>query len=145
MLGPQLEPDPGAAVETTCGTQRDAKRRLGASAQVVHGWWIGLSVGALVLALAAAQGGFFPSAWPLATAACAALAGVVLIRRAPGLSRIELAWLGALILLACWTAPSSAWSADPGATVACACLGAGAAHVSGRIVRAMACSGRRPA
>jgi hypothetical protein len=104
-------------VETTCGTQRDAKRRFGANAQVVHGRWIGLSVGALVLSLAAAQGGFFASAWPLATAACAALAGVVLIRGAPGLCRIELAWLGALILLACWTAASSAWSVDPGATV----------------------------
>jgi O-antigen ligase/polysaccharide polymerase Wzy-like membrane protein len=67
-----------------------------------------------VSALGAADGGYFPSDWGLATLGFALVAAtVVLVTDAERPSRLELAFLGGLAALAVWAALSSFWS--PGA------------------------------
>lgn len=69
---------------------------------------------AAVSALAAANGGYFPSDWGLATLGLALVsATVILVADAPRPDRLELAFLSGLTSLALWAALSSLWS--PGA------------------------------
>jgi O-antigen ligase len=67
-----------------------------------------------VVGLAAAQGGYFPTAWGWASVPLlwgAALAAV--LRTRASLSRVEVVFLGALTALTGWIALSAAWSAAP--------------------------------
>ena len=67
-----------------------------------------------VAGLGAADGGYFPSDWGLATLGFTLIAvTLVLVTDAPRPSRLELAFLGGLTLFAGWAALSSFWS--PGA------------------------------
>ncbi len=69
-----------------------------------------------VTALAAADGGYFPSDWGLATLGFALIAAaILLVTDAACPSRLELAFLGGLTALAVWAALSSLWS--PGAAL----------------------------
>src|SRR5689334_477969 len=73
---------------------------------------------AALLGLAAAQGGFFPTAWGWASVPllwAAALAAV--LRTSAALTRAEVVFLGAITALVAWTALSAAWSAAPGLSV----------------------------
>ena len=67
-----------------------------------------------ITALGAADGGYFPPAWGWAALAFAwAAALALLLRDDLRLTRLEAAWLGALVALAAWTAASIGWSDDP--------------------------------
>ena len=75
-----------------------------------------LAAFAAVVGLGAADGGYFPSEWGLATLAFAVVGVTVLVvadARAPG--RRALAFVGALSLFAGWAALSSLWSPGAGA------------------------------
>jgi O-antigen ligase len=70
-----------------------------------------------VLALAAADGGYFAESWGWATLAYLWLAALALIiRRRVRLGRLDLALLGSLSALAIWTLVSTAWSSSPAQT-----------------------------
>lgn len=80
--------------------------------------------GSLVLALgvvgglAAADGGYFPSAWGWAALALLWLAALALLAGSSGIaSRLEGAWLASLGGLVAWTAASIAWSDSPAQTL----------------------------
>jgi hypothetical protein len=71
-----------------------------------------------VSALAAADGGYFPSDWGLATLGFALVVGtIVLVTDAPCPGRLELAFLAGLAALAVWAAVSFLWSPGPAAPV----------------------------
>jgi O-Antigen ligase/Tetratricopeptide repeat len=74
-----------------------------------------LPVGAAVAVggLLAANGGFFPFSWSWATLALLWVCALALLLRAPlRPSRLEAAFLGALVLLVAWVWISIAWSSD---------------------------------
>ena len=71
-----------------------------------------------VFGLAAAQGGFFPTAWGWASVPlCWAAAIALLVRDQVRLNARERLFLGALAALVCWTAVAVAWSTAPAQTV----------------------------
>lgn len=73
---------------------------------------------AAVVGLGAADGGYFPSEWGLATLGFALVGITVLVvADAPGLGRYELGFVGGLALLAGWAALSALWSPGAGAPV----------------------------
>jgi hypothetical protein len=76
-----------------------------------------VGTGCLIAAIAAAQGGYFPSSWNWAALGLAWAAGLVLVSaRRIARSRAELTFLAVLGALACWIALSLAWSTStPGA------------------------------
>jgi hypothetical protein len=77
-----------------------------------------LAAFAPVCGLAAAQGGYFPTAWGWASVPLLwATAVTVSVRSRLRLSRLELVFLGALAAVVGWTALSVAWSAAPAASV----------------------------
>jgi hypothetical protein len=68
---------------------------------------------AMVAPLAAAQGGYFPTAWGWAVVPFAWAAGLALVvRRRIVMHRLETAFIGALSLLTVWIALSLLWSRD---------------------------------
>jgi MFS family permease len=71
-----------------------------------------------IVGLGAANGGYFPSSWGWSALlfACSALLALVVKRRLM-VSRLELAYLGALAALLCWTALSLLWTATTTQTV----------------------------
>jgi len=92
-----------------------------------------LAAFAPVCGLAAAQGGYFPTAWGWASVPLLWAAAVtVSVRGRLRLGRLELVFLGALAALVGWTALSVAWSVAPAESVleverALVYVGAGAA------------------
>ena len=75
-------------------------------------------VAGAVLLLAAADGGFFPSAWRWGALALAAAGAVAAL--GPGrvaVSRAGAAAVAALVVFGCWTALSAAWSLDAHASL----------------------------
>jgi len=66
-----------------------------------------------IVLLAAAQGGYFPSAWRLGTVALAAAAGLIALREPRRLSRTTVATGALLALLLVLSLASSLWSVDP--------------------------------
>jgi O-Antigen ligase len=67
-----------------------------------------------ILGLAAAQGGYFPTAWGWASIPLLLVVAVgVIVRAEVRLTALEIAFLGALVALAAWTALSAAWSVAP--------------------------------
>ena len=71
-----------------------------------------------VVGLGAADGGYFPTQWGLATLGFALVGVIVLIvADIPAPGRRELAFVGGLALLAGWAALSAVWSAGAGAPV----------------------------
>jgi len=71
-----------------------------------------------IVALASAQGGYFPTAWGWSTLGLTLAAGVtILSRERVELSRIEMVFVGAWVLVACWIALSLIWTTDFSATV----------------------------
>lgn len=73
---------------------------------------------AAVVGLGAADGGYFPSEWGLATLGFALVGVTVLVvANAPAPDRRELAFVGGLALFASWAALSALWSAGAGAPV----------------------------
>ena len=71
-----------------------------------------------LVALAAAQGGYFPTAWGWASVPLFWAAAVALVVRAGvALSRAESVFLAALLGLTAWTACSAAWSTAPAESV----------------------------
>lgn len=75
----------------------------------------GLTACAILIALAFAQGGYFPSSYTTAGAVGLAVLGVLSAVRTTGLrpSRTALVGGGALVALAAWTGLSERWSPDP--------------------------------
>ena len=77
---------------------------------------LAISLGAflLVVLIANAHGGYFPTAWGWSALALAWIAGLALLltSRATLGGRLELAFLTSLLLLIAWTALSIAWSSD---------------------------------
>ncbi len=72
---------------------------------------------AVLVALAAAQGGYFPAAWRWSALALFALLAVAALLGAyPRLGRLELGTLVAMAALAGWIALSPVWSVDPHAS-----------------------------
>jgi hypothetical protein len=75
---------------------------------------LAIALGALLLVvlLGNAHGGYFPAAWGWAALALAWVAGLALLltSRASLGGRLELAFLGSLLLLIAWTALSTVWS-----------------------------------
>jgi O-antigen ligase len=94
-----------------------AKRPPGDGSAVTAWSLVGLAAAALiapVLALAAADGGYFSETWGWSALAYLWLAGLALIVRSRIRSTgLEFALLGALTALAGWTLLSTAWSASP--------------------------------
>jgi hypothetical protein len=81
------------------------------------GWFGPVALIAPVLALAAADGGYFSETWGWSALAYLWLAGLALIVRSRiRLGGLDLALLGALTALAAWTLLSTAWSASPAQT-----------------------------
>jgi O-Antigen ligase/Tetratricopeptide repeat len=79
---------------------------------------IAIGVVALLAAVAAAQGGYFPTAWAWSALGLTWAAGLALVFVARiELSRAEIGFLGLLGALAGWTALSLAWSASTPETV----------------------------
>lgn len=73
---------------------------------------------AVVLGLAAAQGGYFPTAWGWASVPLLAAVAVTLALRSElDLTRSERFFLGALAALTAWTTASTIWSVAPAETV----------------------------
>src|SRR3954468_8616764 len=86
-----------------------AAGRLGLE-RVSHGVFV-LAAGAGVAALAAAQGGYFPTSWGWASLAFAFVAALgVLLGERVELSRVELAFLALVAASLGWTALSIVWS-----------------------------------
>jgi O-antigen ligase len=71
----------------------------------------------IITPLAAANGGYWPTAWSWSSLALLWIAGVALVLRVPALGRLEVATLGALLGLAAWIAASTLWSSNVGQTV----------------------------
>ncbi|HEV8686594.1 MAG TPA: O-antigen ligase family protein [Gaiellaceae bacterium] len=70
--------------------------------------------GVIVGLLAAADGGFFPSAWRLSTILFCSLAGIALLMRERiAVARVEIVLFGLIAGAAAWIGLSSAWSDDP--------------------------------
>jgi hypothetical protein len=67
--------------------------------------------------LAAANGGYWPTAWSWSSLALLWIAGLALVLRGPALGRLEIATLGALLGLLAWIAASTLWSSNVGQTV----------------------------
>ena len=67
--------------------------------------------------LAAANGGYWPTAWSWTSLALLWIAGLALVLRGPALGRLEIATLGALLGLVAWIAASTLWSSNVGQTV----------------------------
>jgi O-antigen ligase len=67
--------------------------------------------------LAAANGGYWPTAWSWSSLALLWIAGLALVLRVPALGRLEIATLGALLGLVAWIAASTMWSSNVGQTV----------------------------
>jgi len=78
----------------------------------------GLGLLVLLSGLAQSSGGFFPSAWSIATLALLAMAaaGAVVVRHVDA-GRLDATMVAALGALAVWTLLSAAWSVAPAATV----------------------------
>jgi O-antigen ligase/polysaccharide polymerase Wzy-like membrane protein len=77
-----------------------------------------LAAFAAVVGLGAADGGYFPSQWGLATLGFVLVGVTVLVVAEPSTpSRRELVFVGGLTLVAGWTALSALWSAGAGAPV----------------------------
>ena len=75
-------------------------------------------VAGAVLLLAAADGGFFPSAWRWGAVALAAAGAVAAFGpQRVSVSRAGSATFAALVLLGCWTTLSAAWSLDAHASL----------------------------
>lgn len=71
-----------------------------------------------VAALAAADGGFFPSAWPWATTGLAAAGAIgLLLRHHVSFGRLDLVMLSALGAFTAWVALSGVWSDDETASL----------------------------
>ena len=70
-----------------------------------------------ITALAAANGGYWPTAWSWSSLALLWIAGLALVLRVPALGRLEIATLGALLGLVAWIAASTLWSSNVGQTV----------------------------
>ena len=69
-----------------------------------------------ITALAAANGGYWPTAWSWSSLALLWIAGLALVLRVPALGRLEIATLGALLGLVGWIAASTLWSSNVGQT-----------------------------
>lgn len=77
---------------------------------------LGSAVG--LTGLAAANGGYFATAWGWSALVLLWIAGLALLARSDvGLGRLDLAAVGALAALAAWTWLSTAWSGAPGQSV----------------------------
>ena len=77
-----------------------------------------LAAFAAVVGLGAADGGYFPSQWGLATLGFVLVGVTVLVVAEPSMpSRRELVFVGGLTLVAGWAALSALWSAGAGAPV----------------------------
>jgi O-antigen ligase len=70
-----------------------------------------------ITTLAAANGGYWPTAWSWSSLALLWIAGLALVLRVPALGRLEIATLGALLGLVAWIAASILWSSNVGQTV----------------------------
>jgi hypothetical protein len=87
-------------------------RRLGAHAGPVLLTFVPL------VGLAAAQGGYFPTAWGWASVPLLwAVAIAMIVRTRAGLGRADAVFLAALVAFTGWVALSAAWSAAPAASV----------------------------
>ena len=73
--------------------------------------------GLAVAPLAAANGGYWPTAWNWAALAFFWIAALALALRVAFLGRMEVVMLGALLAFLGWVGASSAWSSDVGQTV----------------------------
>jgi cytochrome c-type biogenesis protein CcmH/NrfG len=74
--------------------------------------------GVLTIApLAAADGGYWPTAWSWSSLVLLWIAGLALVLRLPSLGRLEIAALGALLGLLVWIGASALWSSNVGQTV----------------------------
>jgi O-antigen ligase len=86
-----------------------------------HFSWANMRAVLLVLLtitpLAAANGGYWPTAWSWSSLALLWIAGLALVLRVPALGRLEIATLGALLGLVAWIAASTMWSSNVGQTV----------------------------
>ncbi len=79
---------------------------------------LGAAAAAGVAAIAAAQGGFFPTSWGWAALSFALVAGVaIVLAERVELSRVELAFLGLVAAFVGWIALSIVWSVGVSATV----------------------------
>ncbi|MGZ4392068.1 MAG: O-antigen ligase family protein, partial [Gaiellaceae bacterium] len=67
--------------------------------------------------LAAASGGYWPTAWSWSSLALLWVAGLALVLRVPALGRLEIGTLGAVLGLLTWVAASTLWSSNVGQTV----------------------------
>ena len=90
----------------------DDKRKL--AAVMLPRTALGLAALSLVVGLAGAQGGYFPSTWNWAALGLLWVSVMAfLLRRAIGLTRLELTTLLAFAALTAWTLLSAAWSIEP--------------------------------
>ena len=99
----------------------DVLRRPAAEVRSGQVSWANLQAVLLVLLtitpLAAANGGYWPTAWSWSSLALLWIAGLALVLRGPALGRLEIATLGALLGLLAWIAASTLWSSNVGQTV----------------------------
>jgi hypothetical protein len=101
----------GTAQPLRAGAQKAAVHRVTPFVPAVAAF-------APILGLAAAQGGYFPTAWSWASVPLFWVAAVALIvRTRPRLSRFEGVFLAALAAFTAWLACSVAWSAAPSESV----------------------------
>jgi hypothetical protein len=81
------------------------------------GWVAGAAPAALIACIAAAQGGYFPTAWGWISLALVWVLAAAIVAGVPRLGREEAMWMLALAAFVVWVALSAVWSQDVPQTV----------------------------